>query len=938
MKRIFLTVVSICLFAVMSFAQIVNPQSLLEKDASVRYGKLENGMTYYIQHNEKPADRAEFYLVTNVGAIEESPAQDGLAHFLEHMCLNGTKNLPDKMMIDYFQTVGVEFGRNINASTGVEQTLYMLNNIPVNRKGILDTALLIMHDYSHFVTNAPSEVEKERGVIVEEWRTRRTADWRMYEQEMKYLYKGSKYAGCTVIGDVENIKTFDPIEIKKFYETWYRPDMQALIVVGDVDVDAIEAQIKELFADIPAPAQPTVKTMHKIPNNDAPIVGIVTDPEATNNSVKVYFKSEPLPIEYEAYGIGYLNGMMEEFVSYVMNERMNDIASKPGAPYLGGGMGIYPPTNTCNTTIGVVQFKEGEALTAFTALMTEFEKLKRFGITDAELERAKADMLRRLERNKDNAASRSNADLVNPLMNYFLNNKPNMTPEYEYNLAKGYVSMLNAAAINQGLTQMDLTKNAVIIYSAPEKEGLVHPTEEELVACMTAAANAEIAAPVAESINEPLLTVMPKGNKVKKTAKGPFGSTIWTLKNGIKVVVKPTDYNKEQILFNISNRGGQTLIATEDLNSMNDDVISMYKQSAGLANFSEPTLGKMLTGKIVNTNKYVGSTAHGISGSSSPKDFETLLQLVYLYYTNPRFSEEDFNVSLDQLKAYLPNVLSQPQFILQKTLIETLFDNNPRRQTISEESLAKVDFKVLEKNMRMLFSNAKGATVTILGNVNLDEIKPLVEKYIGSLPVAKKETTINEANIAFPINGEVVKKVEIPMETPKSTVAIFFTGDMPYTAENKIKMNAVNMMLDLVYTETIREEEGGTYGVQSYGYLSKIQKNEDFTLQIMFDTDPTKVDRLVELTKEGLNNLATNGPTEEMLNKFKENTIKNIPEDRINNGYWQRAILEMLQNNVDNDTNTAKIVESLTADGIKDFIKSIIDQKNFIEVVSIPAK
>lgn len=939
MKRLFLTVLSICMFAVMSFGQIVNPQSVLENDSAVRYGKLANGMTYYIQHNEKPADRAEFYLVTNVGAIEESPAQDGLAHFLEHMCLNGTKNLPGKMMIDYFQTIGVEFGRNINASTGVEMTQYMLNNIPVTRQGIIDTALLIMHDYSHFVTNDPAEVEKERGVIVEEWRTRRTADWRMYEQQMKYLYKGSKYATCTVIGDVENIKTFDPIEIKKLYETWYRPDMQAVIVVGDIDVDAIEKQIKELFADIPAVENPTPKTFHQIPDNEEPIVGIITDPENTSSSITIFFKSQPLPIEYNNYGLAYIDDLMKYFISYAVNERMNDIATKPNAPYLGGGMGFGNLTNTMDAMIGVVSFKEGkeDAQTAFTALMTEFEKLKRYGITDAEFERAKTELLNSLERQVNNAESRTNAQLVQPLISNFIDNEPYMTPEYEYNLAKGYVSLLNAAQINQALTQMDLKNNAVIIYKSTAKEGLVHPTEAELVSCMEAAANAEIEAPAAESVNEPLLTDIPKAKKVKKTQTGDFGTTVWTLKNGIKVTVKPTDFNKEEVLFAISNKGGLSLVETEDLASMNSEVIGLYNQTAGVADFSETTLSKMLTGKRVNVNMGIGNTYHGFSGSSSPKDFETLLQLVYLYYTNPRFNEEDFNVAANQLKAYLPNVINQPSYILSKNLTETLFGNNPRRQAFSPETLEKMDFKVLEKNVRMLFSNAKGAEVTIVGNVNPDEIKPLVETYLANLPTGKKATKAIDRNEDF-VKGEIVKKLEIPMETPKSTVFLVLSGNMPYTAENVMKMEATNMMLDLIYTETIREEEGGTYGVQSYGYLSNVLDKEEFVLQITFDTDPEKVDRLVELTKEGLNKLATEGPTQEMLNKFKENTLKNIPEDRIRNSYWKRMIDSMREYNIDFDSNKAAIAEGLTVDSIKDFVKNIVDQKNTVEIVTYPAK
>lgn len=936
MKKLMISLLALIFSASLAFGQIADPNAPLQNDPSVRFGKLENGLTYYIQHNEKPAERAEFYLVTNVGAIQETPAQDGLAHFLEHMALNGTKNLPGKMMLEYFQTQGVEFGRNINAGTGVEYTMYMLNNIPVTRQGIIDTALLIMHDYSAFVTNDPAEVEKERGVIIEEWRTRRTADWRMHEKELPYLYGDSKYATCTLIGSKENLETFDPIEIKKFYETWYRPDLQAVIVVGDIDVDAIESQLKTLFADIPARENPEPKVMHQIPNNDAPIVGVITDPEATNTQINVYFKEDVIPMEMRSLGAIYLTQIIQNLISGVINERLDDISKKADAPFLYAYMTYGLMTQTKDAFQGGLACKEGEGVTAFTALMTELEKVKRYGFTEAEYERAKTNLLRRLEMAKDNASTRQNAQLVNPLMINFLFGYPYMDPTYEYEVAKGYLSLLPLAQINAMIPQLfNFSQNAVVIYKAPEKEGLVHPTDAQLAEVIANVAKAEIAAPVEEAVMEPLVDPAAlQGSPVKKEYEGQFGSIVWELQNGIKVIVKPTDFNKEEVIFNISNDGGRSLIATEDLPSFESNVFVLYSSTAGVSKFPATTLQKMLTGKMVSVAPFIESYSQGVDGMCSPKDFETLLQLTYLYYTAPRFSEEEFASSMNQLKAVVPNLVKQPNFQLQTELTKVLYGDNPRKFVISPEMLEKVSIPTMERVYKSLFSNAAGSIVRIVGNVNPEEIKPFVEKYIGSIPTEKKapKWVDTKENI---VKGEVNHTFPVEMTTPKTTVALVITADVENTLENSVTTSAINYILDLIYTESIREEEGGTYGVSSYGTISELPQNQ-YLLQIAFDTDPQKAPKLIELAKSGLQSLADNGPSEDFLSKAKENFLKNIPENHISNNYWNGKLGQFYKYGKDFDTDYEKVVKELTPEKIQKFIKGILGQNNFIEFVMVP--
>ena len=450
--------------AAMFMASVLgSAQNALPNDPAVKVGKLDNGMTYYIRHNDKPAQRAEFYLATHVGAIQETPDQDGLAHFLEHMCFNGLKNLPGKQMLEYLQGIGAEFGRNINASTGVESTQYMLNNIPVTREGIIDTCLLVMHDYSHFVLNEQEEIDNERGVIIEERRTRRNASWRMYEQNKQYMYKGSKFADCSLIGSQENLETFKRESLVNFYETWYRPDNQALIVVGDIDPDQILTKIQKLFADIPAPVNPKAKDVIKIPDNAEPIVGVVTDPESPNSEVTILWKSEPLPREFNNTDVAFLTEMIKDIVGGVMNERFQEITSKSDAPFLNGALMCSRICETCDVVLGDVAFKEGQVEPALKAFYTEVEKMKRYGFSDAEVQRAKDDILSRYERRASAADSRKNSEFIQPLISNFFNNTPYMEPATEYQLAKSIMQMVPAAAINQGEISCNGTSMACVL-------------------------------------------------------------------------------------------------------------------------------------------------------------------------------------------------------------------------------------------------------------------------------------------------------------------------------------------------------------------------------------------------------------------------------------------------------------------------------------------
>ena len=934
MKRFLLSVAAFFVAAA-AFAQDFQQ---LPNDPAVRVGKLDNGMTYYIRHNDKPAQRAEFYLATNVGAIQETPDQDGLAHFLEHMCFNGTKNFPGKTLLEYLQSIGASFGGNINAATGVEETTYMLNNIPVTREGIIDTCLLVMHDYSHFVTCDPVEIDKERGVIIEERRARRNAAWRLHEQSLPYYYGDSKYAGCTLIGSQENLETFKPESLTNFYHTWYRPDLQALIVVGDIDVDSIEAKIKSTFADIPAAVDPKPKDVIKIPENEKPLIGVLTDPECSGSSIEVLWRSEADDEAYNSTDVGFLTSITKTMIAMIMAERFDAITSKPGAPFLGADLGAGDLCETCQATMGDVSFKDGEWEPAFRSFLTEVERMRRYGFSSAELQRAKDNILSAFEKAVEAADSRKNADFVRPLINNFFDNDAYMTPQVRYEVAKALLGQVPDMIFALAANALVDGKSISIVYKAPAKEGLVHPTPEQLQTVYDEVSASEIDAPVEEEVaSEFVNPASLKGSKVKKTSTGLYGSTVWTLKNGVKVVVLPTEYKKDQILFTWYKNGGETLISDEDLVSFEENVYGLFQRNSGISKFSSNEASKMLAGKHLSVSSYISNIRHGISGSTSPKDLETALQIAYLTYCDPRFDESEYEVGIEQIKAVLPNVMNQPSFKLQQEINKAVYGPDCKRNVeLNEETLEKANLATIERVYRSLFKDAAGLTAVFVGNIDLDSFKPLCEKYLGSIPKGKKATTWKD-NSPKVVKGEVIDHFSTDMQTPKNTVIQFYSADMPYSVKTSVMLKAANYILDMIYVDTLREDEGGTYGASSDMSITAAPQQQA-RIQVAFETNPTQCEKLISLAKEGLRKLAYEGPTEEQMTRTLENFRKGIPEKRINNSYWLGNLLTNEYRGIDYDAEYEAAVNEISAEGIKEVLQKVLESGNFIEIVMSPDK
>lgn len=912
-------------------------QQPLPVDKEVRKGVLDNGMTYYIRHNAKPENQAEFWIVHNVGAMQEEDSQQGLAHFLEHMAFNGTKNFPDKNLISWLESVGVKFGVNLNAMTGQESTIYNLSNVPVKREGVIDSALLILHDWSYYITLDGSEIDDERGVIIEERRQGSNAGRRKYDKSIQYIFgKDNKYAQRNVIGYEDGLRSFKHQELRDFYHRWYRTDMQSIIVVGDFDVDKMEQKIKTMMSSIPAVQNPEPKQVTAFPANKEPVIGIITDPELTSTNATIYFKREAIPTQFKGTDVAELLNIVDNLVMTIVDERMADITQKPDAPFLGGGMYIGNYVNAMDVTMAVAMARDGESAKAFEALYTELEKITRFGFTESEFERAKAEISRQIQQQYDSRNDVRSGQLVNKYVNNYVHNEAMMDAETEYEVDKAILGQINVDMLNE-IAKGYLTKeNVVVIIDGPEKEGVTMPTEADIMTIMTNVNSADIKANTDNVVIEPLISPKAKlkGSKVAKTETDKFGATVWTLKNGAKVVVKPTDFKADEVRISISAKGGKSILTNDELFSA--DIIPAYIEQAGVGKFDASSLRKQLSGKKASISTFVADYNNGMSGYASPKDLETMMQLMYLQFTQPRFDETDFKVLMDNYNAMYLNMASNPMFHLQKSMVETLYGNNPRKQVLEYDKLNQIDFNKMQQIYNKLYQNADDFTFTIIGNVDLAALKPMVEKYIGSLPKTKQNYTWVDDN-ARTVKGEVKNRFTTKMETPQSSVINIFTGEIPYTLENVLAIEVLSQILDIQYIATLREEKGGTYGVQTQGETS-FAPVQAYSLFTFFNTDPQRVEELTKDIKNEIQKLAENGVKEEDLTKIKEYLTKQHPDQLKQNSYWLNTLVDYHVYGYDMDEGYMDIVNGFTSDYFKALAAKILADNNHVEIIMDPAK
>jgi len=935
MKKLLISIAALVFAATLTSGQQLQQ---LPNDPATRVGKLDNGLTYYIRHNELPAKRAEFWLCTDAGAIqEELPNQDGLAHFLEHMCFNGTKNFPGKGILNYLESIGASFGGNVNASTGIEQTIYLLNNIPLVNDSVVDSCILIMHDYSHFVLCEADEIDAERGVIIEEKRTRNTAQWRNQEKYFDILFAGTKYADGMrmLIGSEENLRNFTPEDLTSFYHKWYTPNNQALIVVGDIDIDEVEAKIQKIFADIPAVENPAQKEEIIIPDNQEPIVGIITDPETTSNSFDVLWKSAERPRMLNNTAVGLMTDLLEDIASIVMVERIQAIAADPSSPLLRGQFSISNLINGVDAVEVLSVGKEGKDLEAFEVILTEAERMRRYGFTDDEVERAKAEILSQYERRANQAPTRKNSDLVNPMINNFYKNYAFMDPAMELQVVQAILPQLQTAIVNQAVQSVITRENMSVIYTGREGEGVAVPAENAIKDIIVKVQNAEIAAPAGEEVPSAFLDPATlKGSKVKSSKAGLYGSTELTLANGVKVVLLPKDIEKDRIQIDIVKKGGRTLIEDADLYSFDENIWSLYISNSGIGQFSNTMVSKMLSGKQVSASPYISSNVHGISGSSTRKDIETAFQMMYLLFTDPRFDADEYNQGITQIKTILPNLLNNPDYVMQEKMYPAVYNNN-RRFFISDEVIENASLETLERVYRSLFADAAGATVLVAGDFEVEPMTELVCKYFGSLPKGKKAGNWIDRKDGIRTDSALTE-FTTKMQAPKVSVLQVYNHEAPYTAEAKVAFAGLSYILDMVYVATLREEEGGTYGASASATVSDDPYSSRYLL-VAFDTNEAQADGLRELAAKGLRDLAEQGPTEEHYDKTVKYLEKILPENHLKLSYWMSALKNNTIYAYDYDAEYAAALKSITPEKIQAAAAEMIGG-NKIELIMRPEK
>ena len=932
MKKLTLTLVAMLALSATMFAQQAMPVPF---DQNVRRGKLENGLTYYIRHNEKPAQRANFYIAQKVGSILENDDQQGLAHFLEHMAFNGTKNFPGKELLNYMEHNGVKFGENVNAWTSIEQTVYMLTNVPTTNPSLIDSCILILHDWSSFISLEGEEIDKERGVILEEMRQGQGAQMRMYEKMLPEIYPNSPYGHRLPIGTEEIVANFPHDALRAYYHKWYRPDLQGIIIIGDVDVNEVEGRLKAIFEDIPAPINPAERTRFEVADNEEPIVSICSDREETHYNVSVYYKHDVVPNEEKGDISYWIKGFIDNLVSTMYNNRLEELTQKANPPFIFGygyyGTFFVSDTKDAWTTLAYAKDKDGidEAL---TALVTESKRMQEYGFTASEFERAKADLMKRIQSQYDERDKQETNRYFNPILNHFLTNEPLMGIENEYMLISQILPSLPVEAINMYAKEMIREDNIVITLTAPEKADEKLPGKEELLAMFNKAKEAEVEPYVETVSNEPLIaTLPPKGAIESKKHDLVFDATVLTLKNGVKVIYKPTTFKDDEILMNAYSFGGYSVMDQSDPYTLQE--INDLATLGGVGNFSAIDLPKVLAGKKASVHPNITSLSEGMSGNCSVNDLETMLQLTYLYFTSPRSDEEAFQSYITRTKAMVANMEADPNTAFRDNLMFAMYDNHPLVKRMKAEDYDKVDYAKALKLYADRFKDANNFVFTFVGNIDPETFEPLVEQYIGSLKTKKVNETWTD-KVPTITDKDVTSHYTKAMENPMVTCYMVYNGDMQYTRKNQMTMQVLGDVMDIVYTEKIREDEGGTYGVGVQGNLNNRPK-ETFMFLIGFQTNKEMYEKLMGIAIAELQNVANNGPRPEDLKKVKEFLVKKHAEDLESNRYWMNCITTQERDGYNPMADYNKIIENITSDDVANMAKAVLKGYKK-EVVQIP--
>ncbi len=909
-------------------------------DDQVRIGKLDCGLTYYIRHNDYPEHRVNFYIAQRVGSIQEEESQRGLAHFLEHMAFNGSEhfNGEGNSILDYTRSLGVEFGRNLNAYTSIAETVYNIDEVPSTRESALDSCLLILKDWSTGLLLTDEEIDKERGVIHEEWRLRRSAQQRMMERNLETLYPDSKYGKRMPIGLMSVVDSFPYQELRDYYHKWYRPDNQALVIVGDVDVDHIEAKIKELFKDCVLDPNAAQVVDEPVPDNDEPIIVIDKDKEQQASTVQVMFKHDAVDRNDKTSMEYLLTNYIKSMAASMLNSRMGEKAMEPDCPFLMGyaydGNYLYSKNKGAFNMVCIP--KEGQVEAATEAVVTEAMRAAKYGFTDTEFIRCREEILSNLETRYNERNKIYNGSLAGQYYRNYLDNEPMPSIEQEYQLISQILPMIPVEAVNEMMKEFITTdgKNMVIVNYNQEKDDAVYATPEAMMTAVNNGLNAQVEAFVDNVRQEPLIAKMPKKGKIKKERyNGQFDYKELELSNGARVILKPTDFKDDEIEMEAMQRGGSSLYGEKD--RLNTSMLGSVVQVSGMGEFSNTELEKALAGKQVSVNVGMGTYNDYVSGSSTVKDLETMFQLIYLGFTDIRKDEKGYNTLINMMETMLKNRDLVPETAFSDSLSVTLGGHNWRNMPVTAESLKELDYDRVMQIVKERTANAANYTFYFIGSFDEATIRPLIEQYIASLP-AKKGVKTNWVNIDNYPNGEVINHFTRKMEEPKANSAIYwYNKNMPYTLENSVKADLLGKLLDKIYLQKIREDAGAAYSTSASGWNTLHGDNPLTMVSARCPVKPEFTDLALKIMNEEIVNACTtiDGAA---LEDFKEMLLKDYQTNIKENWYWSSVISMYVERGIDEHTAYEQIVKAQTPESIAAFARELLSAGNKVEVVMTP--
>lgn len=941
MKRVFnrlsLLLMGMMMLPAAMFAQQL-PQLPVDKD--VRVGKLPNGLTYYIRHNEYPKGQADFYIAQKVGSVLEEDNQRGLAHFLEHMCFNGTTHFPGKSLIDYLESVGVKFGVNLNAYTDIDKTVYHMNNVPVAREGVQDSCLLVLHDWANDLLLEPEEIDAERAVIHEEWRRTNVGQMRILENLLPVMFSGDRYGYRLPIGTMEVVDNFPYQALRDYYEKWYRPDLQGVIVVGDVDVDRIENKIKEMFSDIEMPENPAERIYFPVTDNKGTIYAIGHDPEQKNAIVQLMIKFDSFPDSLKNTPAYYAQGYVTDMITSMLNTRLDDISSKPDAPFAVAGAGIGNMMIASKTKDALSIFvlaKDGDMPSSLAAAYRELLRAVRGGFTITEYDRAKSEYLSQMETRYNNRNKRENAVFSNEYVNSFLDNEPIPGLEYEYQTMQMIANSVPVQVINQVMAQIVTEDNRILLALMPDNNDGKYPSDDEFAQALAAVDGETIEPFVDEVKSEPLIPQLPAMGSVTSAVElKQWGATEWTLSNGVKVILKKTDFKDDEIRLAAVAKGGYSSFADSYANSIvfMPNVVNNYS----LGSYTNTDLQKYLAGKQVRLSLSWSYNLRNIAGATTPKDFPTLMELLYMAFTNYTINEDEYVALQNQYANLYHNQEADPQYIFQTKILDALF-SNPCIKALSVDVIKDAKCEEIVEITKAMTANAADYTFVIVGNIDFDAIKPLVEQYIATLPAdpktAVKKMPANDP--AFDIKGgNGVDTYTAKMETPQTQVAIVSWADMPYTMKDAALASVAGQILSKRLIDIVREKEGAVYSISASGSMSRTG-GSPVSIESVFPMKPEMKEKVLAIISEQFNDMAKNITPEELA-KVKEYMVKDYTEAKEKNGPWLSSINGWIVNGVDTFNGNVEMMNSLTVDDVKNFMKKVLKQNNYRVVILDPAQ